>query len=49
MVQLVNKAVMNFVSVGEDIAEENPDFQVSLARARERERDRHREDEIFTG
>ena len=29
MVQLVNKAVMNFLSVGEDIAEENPDFQVS--------------------
>lgn len=35
MVQLVNKAVMNFVSVGEDIAAENPDFQVSLV-ARDR-------------
>jgi len=27
-VQLVDKAVMNFVAVGEDIAAENPAFQV---------------------
>ena len=29
LVQLVDKAVMNFIAVGEDIATENPDFQVS--------------------
>lgn len=29
LVQLVDKAVMNFVAVGEDIAAENPEFQVS--------------------
>ena len=28
LVQLVDKAVRNFVSVGEDIAAENPDFKV---------------------
>lgn len=28
LVQLVDKAVMNFTAVGEDIAAENPDFQV---------------------
>lgn len=28
LVQLVDKAVMNFVAVGEDIATENPEFQV---------------------
>lgn len=28
LVQLVDKAVMNFVAVGEDIAAENPEFQV---------------------
>ena len=28
LVQLVDKAVMNFVVVGEDIAAENPEFQV---------------------
>ena len=29
LVQLVDKAVMNFVAVGEDIAAENPEFRVS--------------------
>lgn len=29
LVQLVDKAVMNFLAVAEDISEENPDFQVS--------------------
>lgn len=28
LVQLVDKAVMNFVAVGEDIAAENPEFRV---------------------
>lgn len=28
LVRLVDKAVMNFVAVGEDIAAENPEFQV---------------------
>lgn len=28
LVQLVDKAVMNFVAVGEDIVAENPEFQV---------------------
>ena len=28
LVQLVDKAIMNFIAVGEDIAAENPDFQV---------------------
>lgn len=28
LVQLVDKAVTNFVAVGEDIAAENPEFQV---------------------
>ena len=31
LVQLVGKAVMNLLAVAEDIAEENPNFQVSLA------------------
>ena len=34
LIQLVDKATRNFVSVGEEIASENPDFQVSSGTTR---------------
>ena len=32
LVQLVDKAVRNFIAVGKDIASENPDYQVRRAK-----------------